>query len=102
MNFINVGFGNFVAVQKIIAIISPDSAPVKRTIQDAKNDKKLINATYGRRARSVLILADGQVMLSAVQPETIVNRAHSSLNELQATVEKIEKVETESSDAEKN
>lgn len=77
MNFMNVGFGNYVAIQKIVAIISPDSAPVKRLVQDAKENKTLINATYGRRARAVLILADGQIMLSAVQPETIANRAHS-------------------------
>ena len=95
MNFINVGFGNYVAVQKIVAIISPDSAPIKRLIQDAKESKQLINATYGRRARSVLVLADGQVMLSAVQPETVMNRAHLVLVDSKLEV----KSETESGDA---
>lgn len=73
--FINVGFGNMVAAPRIIAIITPDGAPAKRAIQAAKDAGKAIDATHGRKTRSVIIMDDGQIVLSALQPETIVNRA---------------------------
>lgn len=74
MKLINIGFGNMIAASRLIAIISPDSAPVKRIISDAKESGNLIDATYGRRTRSVLITDSSHIILSAVQPETIGNR----------------------------
>ncbi|GHU65480.1 hypothetical protein FACS1894184_01340 [Clostridia bacterium] len=72
--FINIGFGSIVSVGKIVAVISPDSAPIKRTIQTARDNERLIDATYGRRTRSVVICDSDHVILSAVQPETLLRR----------------------------
>lgn len=77
MQFINIGFGNIVSAERIISIISPESAPIKRVIQEAKDSKMAIDATYGRRTRSVIIMDSGHVVLSAVQPETIANRVEN-------------------------
>ena len=77
MKLINIGFGNIVSADRIISIISPESAPIKRIIQEAKDSKMAIDATYGRRTRSVIIMDSGHIILSAVQPETIANRAES-------------------------
>ena len=71
---INIGFGNILAANRIVAIISPDSAPVKRIIQEARDRGTLIDATYGRRTRAVVITDSGHVVLSAVQPETVAHR----------------------------
>ncbi len=71
---INVGFGNIVAANRIIAIVAPDSAPIKRIIQEARDRGSLIDATYGRRTRAVVITDSGHVVLSAVQPETVAHR----------------------------
>lgn len=71
---INIGFGNIVAANRIIAIVAPDSAPVKRIIQEARDKGSLIDATYGRRTRAVVITDSGHVVLSAVQPETVAHR----------------------------
>ncbi len=71
---INIGFGNIVAASRIIAIVAPDSAPIKRIIQDARDKGALIDATYGRRTRAVVITDSGHVLLSAVQPETVAHR----------------------------
>ena len=76
MKFINVGFGNMVAAERVVALASPDSAPVKRLIQDAKDDGRAIDVTCGRRTRSVIITDSDHIVLSAVQPETISNRAY--------------------------
>jgi extracellular matrix regulatory protein A len=73
----NIGFGNFVNSNRVIAILDPDSAPMKRLREEAKQANKLVNATYGRRTRSVLITDSNQVILSALQPETIINRMTS-------------------------
>jgi extracellular matrix regulatory protein A len=73
----NIGFGNFVNSGRVIAILDPDSAPMKRLREEAKQAKKLVNATYGRRTRSVLITDSNQIILSALQPETIINRMTS-------------------------
>lgn len=81
MQLINIGFGNMVSSERIISIISPESAPIKRIIQEAKDSKMAIDATYGRRTRSVIIMDSGHVILSAVQPETIAGRAQSNLIE---------------------
>ena len=74
MKLINIGFGNMVAAGRLVAIVSPESAPIKRIIQEAKERGVLIDATYGRRARAVLITDSDHVILSAVQPETVANR----------------------------
>ena len=74
MKLINIGFGNMVAAGRLVAIVSPESAPIKRIIQDAKERGALIDATYGRRTRAVLVTDSDHVILSAVQPETVANR----------------------------
>jgi len=74
IKLLNIGFGNIVSASRVIAIISPESAPVKRLIQDAKETGFLIDATYGRRTRAVVITDSRHVILSAVQPETVANR----------------------------
>ena len=74
MKFVNIGFGNIVIVSRIVSVISPESAPVKRIIKDAEERGKLINATFGRRTRAVLITDSDHIVLSALQPETISER----------------------------
>lgn len=74
IKLVNIGFGNIVAANRIIAIVSPESAPIKRIIQEAREKGSLIDATYGRRTRAVIIVDSSHVILSAVQPETVANR----------------------------
>ena len=74
MKLINIGFGNMINAQRLVAIVSPDSAPIKRLIQDTRDTGKLIDVTCGRRTRSVIITDSDHIILSAVQPETISNR----------------------------
>ena len=74
MKLINIGFGNMVSANRIITIVSPESAPIKRIIQDARDNGSLIDATYGRRTRAVIVMDSGHVILSAIQPETVANR----------------------------
>lgn len=74
MKFINIGFGNMVAVERIVAIASPDSAPIKRLVQDAKEDGRTIDVSCGRRTRAVVITDSEHVILSAIGAETIANR----------------------------
>ena len=74
MKLINIGFGNMVSANRLVAIVSPESAPIKRIIQDAKDRGTLIDATYGRRTRAVLVTDSDHVIRSAVQPETVANR----------------------------
>lgn len=74
MQLINIGFGNIVSANRIIAIVSPESAPIKRIVQEAKDSKMAVDATYGRRTRAVIIMDSGHVILSAVQPETVAGR----------------------------
>ena len=74
MKLINIGFGNMVAAGRLVAIVSPESAPIKRIIQDAKERGTLIDATYGRRTRAVLVMDSDHVILSSVQPETVAGR----------------------------
>ena len=78
MQLINIGFGNIISAERLISIISPESAPIKRLIQEAKDSKMAIDATYGRRTRSVIIMDSGHIILSAVQPETIANRVETN------------------------
>ena len=80
MQLINIGFGNIVSAERIISIVSPDSAPIKRIVQEAKDGKNAIDATYGRRTRSVIIMDSGHIILSAVQPETIAGRVDTGLD----------------------
>ena len=74
MKLINIGFGNLVSASRLIAIVSPESAPIKRIIQDVRERGVLIDATYGRRTRAVIIMDSGHVILSALQPETVSAR----------------------------
>jgi regulator of extracellular matrix RemA (YlzA/DUF370 family) len=74
IRLINIGFGNIVSVNRIISIVSPESAPIKRLVQEAREQGSLIDATYGRRTRAVIIMDSGHVILSAVQPETVAHR----------------------------
>lgn len=77
IKLINIGFGNIVSANRIISIVSPESAPIKRIIQEARERGMLIDATYGRRTRAVIITDSDHVILSAVQPETVANRVIS-------------------------
>ena len=74
MKLINIGFGNMVSASRLVAIVSPDSAPIKRIVQEARDRGVVIDATYGRRTRAVLITDSDHVILSAIQPETIASR----------------------------
>ena len=74
MKLINIGFGNMVSAGRLIAIVSPDSAPIKRMVQEARDRGVLIDATYGRRTRVVLIMDNDHLVLSALQTETVANR----------------------------
>ncbi len=76
IRLINIGFGNMVSAGRIMAIISPESAPIKRMIQEARDTRILVDATYGRKTRAVLVMDSGQIILSAIQPETIAHRLH--------------------------
>jgi regulator of extracellular matrix RemA (YlzA/DUF370 family) len=82
MKLINIGFGNIVSANRLIAIVSPESAPIKRIIQEARDRGMLIDATYGRRTRAVIITDSDHVILSAVQPETVANRLNAKDSEL--------------------
>ena len=81
IKLINIGFGNIVAANRISSIISPESAPIKRIIQEARDNGTLIAATYGRRPRAVIVTDSGHIILSAVQPETVANRLVQSDDE---------------------
>lgn len=74
IKLINVGFGNMIASGRLVSIVSPESAPIKRLIQDARDAGKLVDATHGRRTRAVLIMDSEHVILSSLQPETVSNR----------------------------
>ncbi len=74
MRLINVGFGNIVSATRIVAVVSPESAPIKRIIQEARDRSMLIDATYGRRTRAVIVTDSDHIILSAIQPETVAHR----------------------------
>ncbi|NJN76017.1 MAG: DUF370 domain-containing protein [Synechococcaceae cyanobacterium RL_1_2] len=78
-SLINIGFGNIVAANRIITIVTPDSAPIKRLVHEAKETQKLVDATYGRRTRSVIVTDAGYIILSSIQPETIAQRHHQQV-----------------------
>ena len=74
MKLINIGYGNIISAQRVITIVNPDSAPIKRMVQEAKEKGHCIDATLGRRTRAVIITDSSHIILSAIQPETIANR----------------------------
>ena len=74
MKLINIGFGNMVSASRLIAIVSPESAPIKRMVQEARDRGVLVDATYGRRTRAVLITDSDHIILAALQPETVAGR----------------------------
>ncbi|MBQ1504827.1 MAG: DUF370 domain-containing protein [Oscillospiraceae bacterium] len=76
MKLINIGFGNMVSTNRLVAIVSPDSAPIKRIIQEARDRGMCIDATYGRRTRAVIVTDSDHVIHSAIQPETVANRLY--------------------------
>ena len=77
MKLINIGFGNMISAGRLVAIVSPDSAPIKRMVQEARDRGVLIDATYGRRTRAVLIMDNDHLVLSALQPDTVASRLES-------------------------
>ena len=83
MQLINIGFGNMVSNQRIVSIVSPESAPLKRIVQEAKDEKRAIDATFGRRTRAVIIMDSGHVILSAVQPETVAGRLDKDMENIE-------------------
>ena len=91
MKLINIGFGNMVSASRLVAIVSPESAPIKRIMQDAKEQGTLIDATYGRRTRAVILTDSDHVILSALQPETVANRFNDREDE--ETAEELEEDE---------
>lgn len=78
MKLINIGFGNMVSLNRIISVISPESAPIKRLIQESREKSLLIDATYGRKTRAVIITDSNHIILAAIQPETIANRLNTN------------------------
>ena len=81
MQLVNLGFGNIVSAERIVAIVSPESAPIKRMVQESKDNKTAVDATYGRRTRAVLIMDSGHIILSAVQPETVGGRIDKTISQ---------------------
>lgn len=82
IRLVNIGFGNIVSANKIVAIVSPESAPIKRIIQEARERGMLIDATYGRRTRAVVVTDSDHIILSAVQPETVAHRLEAKEEEV--------------------
>lgn len=80
MRLINIGFGNLLAVERIVSIVSPDSAPIKRMVQDARDKGRLIDASYGRKSRAVIFTDSDHIILSAIQPDTINSRISEEEN----------------------
>ena len=81
MQLVNIGFGNIISAERIVAIVSPDSAPIKRMVQEAKDNKTAVDATCGRRTRAVLVMDSGHMILSAVQPETVGGRIDKTISD---------------------
>lgn len=83
MKLINIGFGNMISSERVLAVVSPDSAPIKRLVQEARERGMLIDASYGRKTRSVLVMDTDHVILSAIQPESVAVRAGAKPEEIQ-------------------
>lgn len=79
-NLVNIGFGNIVNFNKVIAVINPDSAPAKRMVQRAKESEQIVDATQGRKTKALIVVESGQLVLSALQPETLAGRARGESN----------------------
>lgn len=77
MHLINIGYGNMISSDKLVAIVSPESSPIKRIVQDSRDKGMLIDATHGRKTRTVIVMNSGHIILSAVQPETVGSRINS-------------------------
>jgi regulator of extracellular matrix RemA (YlzA/DUF370 family) len=90
IKLINIGFGNIVSANRLVAIVSPESAPIKRIIQEARDRGMLIDATYGRRTRAVIITDSDHVILSAVQPETVAHRLSSKGDEPEESIDEVD------------
>lgn len=82
---LNIGFGNVINTEKVIAMLRPDSAPAKRIVQRAKEEERIIDATQGRRTRSIIIMETNQIILSALMPETLTNRVNEEIIEQEGT-----------------
>ena len=95
MQLVNIGFGNIVSASRIVAIISPESAPIKRMVQEAKDNKTAVDATCGRRTRAVLIMDSGHIILSAVQPETVAGRLDKEIETIVSNSDDNEYIENE-------
>lgn len=78
MKLVNIGFGNLVTISRLVAILSPDSAPAKRCIQEARERGGVLDGTFGRKTRAILVMDDGHIILSAIQPDTIAARIDSN------------------------
>ena len=87
MKLFNIGFGNVVSSARVIAIVSPESAPIKRIVQEARERGMLIDATYGRRTRAVLVTDSAHVILSSVQPETVAHRLQEAEGEMEGLLD---------------
>ena len=85
----NIGFGNVVNTAKMVAVVSPDAAPVKRMVQNARQIGKVIAATQGRRTKSVIVTEEDHIILSALQPETLVKRFHCNADELKGETDEL-------------
>lgn len=83
IKLINIGYGSIVSADRVIAIVSPESAPIKRLVQESKDENKLIDATYGRKTRSVIVTDSEYIILSGMQPETVANRLSDKVLEKQ-------------------
>ena len=81
MKLIQIGFGNFISDERIVAVVSPDSAPIKRMIQEARDNTVLVDDTYGRKTHAVIVMDSGHVILSALSPETVGARIEDGENE---------------------
>jgi len=88
VKLVNIGFGNLVSINRLIAVISPESAPVKRIISDARTRSMLLDTTFGRKTRAVIVMDSGHVVLSAIHPETIANRVSSRDSRSREDIEK--------------
>jgi len=87
MKLINIGFGNIISSHRVIAVVSPESAPMKRLVQEAREKGMLVDATYGRKKRALVVMDSGHIILSASQPETIAGRLNSDTTEDEAANE---------------
>jgi len=90
MHLINIGFGNLITAERIVSIVSPESAPIKRIISDSRENGKLVDATFGRRTRAVIITDCGFVVLSSLQPETVSSRFSGKSIAAESEVDKSE------------